>query len=109
VSELLTKLQADEKYHTEHLSEVKRQIDAERKRILKDKFGIEPGCVVKDKAGKEFLVVGLEMVWRTDTKPWVRGKPKKKDGGFSKSIQHVYSDWEIVSSPQPSQSAEKPD
>src|SRR2546422_7033146 len=63
-------------------------------RAIELKFGVRIGSVVRDKAGKLYLVSNISPSFTP--KPWLRGKFKKNDGDWSIPERYLSDTWEIV-------------
>jgi hypothetical protein len=57
------------------------------------KWGVKPGVVVRDVSGKPFRVVEVEPY--ENSRPGIKGNPRKNFGEWSKAVQYVYG-WTVV-------------
>jgi hypothetical protein len=96
-------LQKLKKYHMEQLSELSKRIVEIKLKAIKEKWGVYPGCVVKEiNSGKLYKVSDIQIKSDEDFdyemkyNPWIEGHPMKKDGTFSTAKRNVYRDWEVV-------------
>jgi hypothetical protein len=61
--------------------------------IVRLEFGVEKGVIVLDSKGNRYSVVSVRR-WSSG-RPWVTGCPFKKDGGVSKVVRALYTDWTV--------------
>lgn len=80
---------------------LEKQLDANRVkhraltlRAIELRFGLRIGSVVRDKAGKLYLVTNI--IPSFTGKPWLRGKFKKNNGDWSVPERELFDDWELV-------------
>jgi hypothetical protein len=63
----------------------------------KKKYGVEVGTVViathGARKGEEVRVTDLDVSWQT--KPWVLGNPKKKNGEWGIAVRYLYDQWRV--------------
>lgn len=95
----LFKVEADERKLTQEYILAKgpllEQIEKIKLKILKRKFGVEPGVLVADRKGKVFKVAEVETRWGLSTKPWITGIQQLKNGSFGSAKHALYSDWTL--------------
>jgi hypothetical protein len=92
-------LKARESEIKEQLFLVQEEIIQEKLRLIEKRYGVLVGAVVVSR-GEEYRVTKVDVksiFWDMDTKPWLEGNPRKKDGTFGKKKRHLYSDWELKS------------
>lgn len=95
---VLTSLEAERKTVMDRLDAITAKIDDEKRRIIKERFGVYIGGSVWSE-GKEFQVSIIDLRYvdvRGTQLPWVEGYPRKKDGTFSASRRHIYRTWSLT-------------
>lgn len=92
-SPFLAKLLETERALKETLSNLAADIRAERLRLIFETYKTRVGSIVEYR-GKTYLVRRLSHLdWGM---PWAYGSPQKKDGTFSKSEHHLFSEWKVI-------------
>lgn len=94
--------------NVEYYSKALNTAERETKRLKEELFykatGIAFGSIVKSGRfpGKLFKVADIEIDAHTDMsdpqRVWISGRPRKKDGEWSKKHNLLFSDWEAIGS-----------
>lgn len=74
-------------------------------RVAEEDWGVREGSVVRSAEGAEYLVATVNPRPPLDPdspyfqeqwpKPWVVGRPRRKDGEWSKAERHLFTDWDL--------------
>lgn len=75
---------------------IKDELRKEKLNLIAEEYGVKVGSEIMDEDGKMYIVSDIDTSWNTIEKPFLKGHPERKNGEWSKAVNYIYGNWEVI-------------